>query len=96
MRTLLKTSNINVFVATRIDGISYVAEKTKSIDMNITFDKLYKDELEEINRKSRSGEISSAERTCLRETIIVENVINDYTKGLIEFENGRKLGIRDA
>ena len=96
MRTLLKTNNINAFVATRIDGISYVVEKTKSIDINITFDKLYKDALEEINRKSRSGEISSAERTYLRETIIVENVINDYTKGLIEFENGRKLGIRDA
>lgn len=37
MRTLLKTNNINAFVATRIDGISYVVEKTKSIDINITF-----------------------------------------------------------
>lgn len=92
MRTLLSCDNIEAFVAVRLDGISYVTIKNKKLVYNSTFDKLYERELKEINNKVRNGEITAGERTRLREEIIVNNLIKDYTKGLIIFENGKRLG----
>ena len=46
----------------------------------------YSKELDEINLKVRRGEYTPGERTYYRETLIVENAIRDFTKGLIEFE----------
>ena len=40
----------------------------------------------------RKGEITPAERTNMREEIIVNNLLKDYTKGLIIFEDGKRLG----
>lgn len=48
--------------------------------------RIYADELEQINKQSRMGEISPGKRTFLREQIIVDNLIKGYTKGLIIFE----------
>ena len=35
---------------------------------------------------SRKGEITAGERTYLREKLIVDSLIKDYTKGLMKFE----------
>ena len=89
MTTLLKTSNIPVMIAVRNDGVKYVAERTGGVLKGVWFDELYKDELEELNILSRSGRITSEERSFRREQIIVECLLRDYTKGLIKID-GRK------
>lgn len=85
MHTLLKDNNIKMFVVSRRDGVIYVLEG-KSVPSEFIFDKLYKDELSKINEMSRNGEITSGERTYLREKTIVELLIRDYTKGVVKFE----------
>ncbi len=85
MRTLLGDNPVDMFIATRIDGVVYVAEKTET-PSTLLFDSLYNKELEEINRMSRNHEISAGERTYLREKLIVESLIRDYTKGLMKYE----------
>ena len=86
MNSLLKTSNIISFIAVRIDGIKYIAERKIQLPSNATFDEIYKEELNELNKLSRSGIISPGERTHRREEIIVDNLLKDYTKGLIELD----------
>lgn len=85
MRTLLGDNPVDMFIATRIDGVIYVAEKTGT-PSTLLFDSLYTAELEEINRMSRNHEISAGERTYLREKLIVDKLIRDYTKGLMKYE----------
>lgn len=85
MSTLLGNKNMDVFVATRIDGVRYIAIK-KSAPPHMMFDLLYEKDLAELNKKSREGIISGGERTRMREEIIVNNLLRDYTKGLIELE----------
>lgn len=85
MSTLLGNNNIAVFVASRIDGVRYIAIK-RSNPPHMMFDLLYEKELAELNKKSREGIISGGERTRMREEIIVNNLLRDYTKGLIELE----------
>ena len=89
MRTLLRSDNISAFIATRIDGVKYIAQKTRNAPENISFDKLYEKELENLNKLSRSGIISSAKRTRQREEIIVNSLLKDYTKGLVELDGRR-------
>nr|DAH79870.1 MAG TPA: minor capsid protein [Caudoviricetes sp.] len=85
MRTLLSDNCIEMFVVSRADGTIMIVEKNKTPE-TLFFDKLYADKLEQINKKSRTGEISPGERTFLREKTIVDNLIKEYTKGLIIFE----------
>lgn len=85
MRTLLSDNCIEMFVVSRADGTIMVVEKCKTPE-TLVFDRIYADELEQINKQSRMGEISLGERTFLREQIIVDNLIKEYTKGLIIFE----------
>lgn len=85
MRTLLSDNCIEMFVVSRADGTIMVVEKCKTPE-TLVFDRIYADELEQINKQSRMGEISPGERTFLREQIIVDNLIKEYTKGLIIFE----------
>lgn len=85
MRTLLSDNCVDMFVVSRADGIIMIVEKNKTPE-TLFFDKLYADKLESINKKSRTGEISPGDRTFLREKTIVDNLIKEYTKGLIIFE----------
>ncbi len=90
MRTLLTNEQISVMIAVRNDSVIYAVRKAKSTPKNkVYFDYLYPEEIEEINSKCRSGEITSGERTYLREKLIVDNLIRDFTYGLEEFD-GRK------
>lgn len=41
--------------------------------------------MNELSSKLRSGEIEPVDRARLRETILVNNAIRDYTKGVKEF-----------
>ena len=85
MRTLLTTPNIEAFIAVRLDGIRYIAVKS-SIPTDSMFDNLYSDELQVLNKLSREGIITAGERTKRREEIIVNNLLRDFTKGLIELD----------
>ena len=96
MRTLLTTPNIKIFIATRIDGVTYVAEKIKEYPGKITFDSMYEKQLHSINQQARQGLITAGERTHYREEIIVDNLLKDYTNGLEEFNDGRRLGKGNA
>lgn len=86
MRTLLTTDNIDMFIASRIDGIRYVVEKLTAAPNYAFFDKLFPDEITELNLKYKNGIITAGERTRLREEIIVDGLIKKFTKGLIELE----------
>ena len=84
--TLSADNCINMFVISRYDGTISVIESNGIIRPTPFFDTLYSKELDEINLKVRRGEYTPGERTYYRETLIVENAIRDFTKGLIEFE----------
>lgn len=86
MRTLLGNNSIDMFVISRLDGKCYVVERNSKEPINSFFDKLYEEEMKELAAKVKSGEITSGERTYLRENILVNNLIRDFTKGLIKFE----------
>lgn len=86
MRTLLTTDNIDMFVAARIDGVIYIAEKTQAVPNYAYFDKLFPDEISELNLKYKNGIITAGERTRGREEIIVDGLLKKFTKGLIEIE----------
>ena len=89
MRTLLTNENIKIFGAIRIDGVKYFAEKTKKLNGVFYFDPLFEDELKDLNYQVRNGIITAGERTHRREEIIVDGLLEKYTKGLIEID-GRK------
>ncbi|MCM1295604.1 MAG: phage minor capsid protein [Muribaculaceae bacterium] len=91
MRTLLTTENVKIMIAVRNDAIIYIAEREGEILKDAIFDRRYKEDINELNVKCRNGIITVAERTRLREEIIVENLLRDYTKqkGLYEI-NGKK------
>ena len=84
--TLSADNCINMFAISRYDGTISVIESNGIIRPTPFFDTLYSKELDEINSKVRRGEYTPGERTYYRETLIVENAIRDFTKGLIEFE----------
>ena len=85
MSTLLLTPNIKGFTAVRIDGVIYHTIKETDI-VGKRLDEIFSDEIEKINALSREGKITAGERTRLREEIIVDGAIREFTKGLIEFE----------
>ena len=86
LRTLLTTNNIEMFVAVRIDGVRYITEKKMAVPNYAFMDKLFPDEISELNLKYKNGTITAGERTRLREEIIVDGLIKKFTKGLIELE----------
>jgi len=89
MCTLLNNINIKIFGAIRIDGVKYFAEKTVDLNGMVYFDRLFADELKDLNYQVRNGIISLGERTHKREEIIVDGLLKRYTKGLVEID-GRK------
>lgn len=92
MRTLLTNENIKIFGAIRIDGVKYFAEKTKNLNGVFYFDRLFEDELKDLNYQVRNGIITAGERTHKREEIIVDGLLKKYTKGLIEIDGRNQLG----
>ena len=90
MSTLLRVDNIQSFIAARIDGVVYYTEKSTPFTDGRLFDSFYADDMEKINICSRKEEITPAERTRERKTMIVNNLLRDFTKnGVIKFD-GRK------
>ena len=92
MRTLLTTREIPVMIAARNDGVKYIAERSGDVLKSVIFDDLYEKELNELNRQVRAGIIPMSERSIRRESLIVENLLKDYTKGkgLVEYDGRRK------
>lgn len=88
MRTLLRTKQIDAMIAVRNDAVIYLAEKGKETPETGFFDDLFKEELEQLNEKVRSGEISLSDRNIKREEIIVNGLIKKYTKAgkLVEID----------
>lgn len=86
MQTLLLDNPVNMFVISRLDGKCFVVEK-KSTPPKSFFDSLYPEEIKALTNKLKKGEIDGAERTRLREELLVSNVIRDYSMG------GKKIWI---
>lgn len=91
MRTLLRTNQINGMIAVRNDAVIYVAEKGSEIPDTGFFDDLFEKELEVLNEEVKEGKLSLSERNIRREEIIVDGLIERYTKKrrLVEVD-GRK------
>ena len=86
MQTLLKNDNIRMFVAVRLDGVKYVAEKTEKPMVKGLFDPLYQKEIDSLTNQYKKGIITAGERAKMRELLLVDNLLRDYTKGLIELD----------
>ena len=91
LRTLLTTKEIPMMIATRNDGVKYVAERSGPVLESGWFDDLYDADIRALNQQIRDGIIPASERSLRREMLIVDNLLRDYTKGkrLVEFD-GRK------
>lgn len=80
MRTLLREEQIHAMIAVRNDAITYIAEKGKEIPKSGYFDELFRGELDALSEKVRNGVISEADRNIKREEIIVDGLLNRFTK----------------
>lgn len=91
LRTLLTTKEIPMMIATRNDGVKYVAERSGPVLESGWFDDLYDADIRALNQQIRDGIIPASERSLRREMLIVDNLLRDYTKGrgLVAFD-GRK------
>jgi phosphoribosylformimino-5-aminoimidazole carboxamide ribonucleotide (ProFAR) isomerase len=91
LRTLLTTKEIPMMIATRNDGVKYVAERSGLVLESGWFDDLYDADIQALNQQIRDGIIPASERSLRREMLIVDNLLRDYTKGkgLVEID-GRK------
>lgn len=91
MRTLLTTEQIPMMIAARNDGVKYVAERSGEVLKSGWFDDLYVNDIETLNKQVRDGIITMAERGKMRELLIVDSLLRDYTKGkgLVEFDGRR-------
>lgn len=88
MTTLLKTFEIPMFIAVRLDGVKYVAERTKMAPRGM-LEFLYEDEIKKLREKVHRSEVEQSKYATYRELIIVENSLREYTKGLIELDGRR-------
>lgn len=83
LQTLFTQPNIEIMAAIRNDGVKYVVKKRKAMPKVAIPDLLYPEEIEELNKKSRSGKITAGERTFMRETILTRNMIRDYGEVIV-------------
>lgn len=77
--TMLRNKQIPTMIAVTNDSVKYVAERKKMLETT-DFDLLYKEDMDKLNKMVRDGTIMVAQRGRMRETIIVDNLIRDYTK----------------
>lgn len=89
--TLFSTKEIPVMIAVRNDSVKYIAIRDGDIIKTAYYDEFFVKELMELNQQLKNGKITMSERSLLREEIIVEGMLNRFTKkGLIEID-GRTL-----
>lgn len=90
IRTMLREEQIPVMIAVTNNAIKYVAERKKMLEIT-DFDLLYKDDMNRLNKMVGDGTIMVAQRGRMRENIIVDNLIRDYTKkGELLVYDGKK------
>lgn len=85
LSTLTSDNCIDMFIISRYDGKIFVLESNGQIKPKSFFDEIYVDEMNELSLKIRNGQIEPVDRARIRETILVNNAIRDYTKGVKEF-----------
>lgn len=85
MTTLSSDNSVDMFIISRLDGKCFVVESNGKYPKTSVFDFVYEDDMRKLATMVKNGEITAGERTYLREKILVDNVIKDYTKGLKEF-----------
>ena len=69
-----------------VDGVIYLTQKNNKTLSISNFDTLYENDLKVLTEQVRSGKISVGDRNRKREITIVDNLLADYTKGLIEYD----------
>lgn len=85
--TLFSTKELPVMIAVRNDGVKYIAIRDGDIIETAYYDNLFANELKELNQQLKDGKITISERSLRREEIIVEGMLNKFTKrGLIEID----------
>lgn len=89
LRTLVLNKNIKMMIAVRNDGVIYLTESNGIMPEKTIFSDLYKKDIDELNKMIRDGKIETYKRALLMEEKIVDNLIRDFTKGVIEID-GRK------
>lgn len=85
LSTLTEKNSIDMFVVSRYDGKIFILESNGVIREKPFLDDIYTTEMNELSSKLRNGEVEPADRARIRETILVNNAIRDYTKGVKEF-----------
>lgn len=85
LSTLTSDNCIDMFIISRYDGKIFVLESNGKIKPKSFFDEIYVDEMNELSLKMRNGQIEPVDRARIRETILVNNAIRDFTKGVKEF-----------
>lgn len=89
LTTPILQKNIPIHIAVRNDGVKYIAIRTKEPPVKFDPDERYKEELKEINIKSKNKEINSNERTRKREETIIDCILKEFY-GEIIIDDGRK------
>ncbi len=79
LTTMLRNEQIPTMIAVTNNSVKYVAERKKMLETT-DWDFIYKDDMDRLNKMVRDGTIMVAQRGRMRETIIVDNLIRDYTK----------------
>ena len=85
LMTLTGDNCVDMFIISRYDGKIFVLESNGKVREKSFFDDIYEDVMNDLSRKIRTGEIESADRARIRETILVNNAIKDYTKGVKKY-----------
>lgn len=83
--TLTGDNCVDMFIISRYDGKIFVLESNGKVREKSFFDDIYEDVMNDLSRKIRTGEIESADRARIRETILGNNAIKDYTKGVKKY-----------
>lgn len=91
LTTLCKNNIIKGFMISRFDGTAEIIQSNGKYIHTTFLQDVYKAELENINKLSRAGVITAGERTRMRENMLVNNAIRDYTKGLLKWNNGQRI-----
>ena len=89
LETPIICENIPIQIAIRNDGVKYIAQRKKLAPEHYYPDTYFKEELKELNEKSRVGDITPIERMRKREEIIIESLIREFYEG-VEVIDGRR------
>jgi hypothetical protein len=76
MQTFIRNENILCMISTSNDGLKRIAYG--NIKTKIKLTDLYKDEIEDLRKKARSGIIDAPDYTFEYEILLVENSIRDF------------------